>query len=112
MTENETLAAHHFKLQLDGVMLEAVKGINHLSIDKNGGKVTIVRGVKTSTAFTEWVNRSLHDGIGAENLTINEEDSAGRTVRRIQLMDARVTKWESGKPNERVFVVAERGSIE
>ncbi|MFG2222909.1 phage tail protein [Streptomyces sp. NPDC048644] len=109
MAQDGTLAAHRFDVQLDGVVVEAVKGISGLHADEKGGKVTITRGLKKSEVFATWIKKSLDEGDGAaETLTIQEENSHGQTIRRIQLFDAWVDKWESGKSSETVLVLFKR----
>lgn len=120
MAEGDALATHRFGVQLGGVTVESIKEISGLTVEQDvvetqqvtdrgkpinkkqpgghkGGEVTITRGMDQSPEFTDWINKTLLDGDvdGArQNLTIEIQDPKGDTVRRMQLFDAWVSRWE------------------
>ncbi|MER7079899.1 conserved hypothetical phage tail region protein [Saccharopolyspora kobensis] len=146
MAQGDTLSTHRFGVQLGGITVESVKEISGLTVEQDvvetpqvtptgeriykkqpggqkGGEVTITRGLDKSSAFTDWIKKTLLDGDveGArENLTIEIQDSQGETVRRMQLYDAWVSKWdgpevsagESNPATEKATIVFERIEVE
>lgn len=120
MAEGDSLATHRFGVQLGGVTVESIKEISGLTVEQDvvetqqvtdtgkmlnkkqpgghkGGEVVITRGMDQSAEFTDWIKKTLLDGNvedARENLTIEIQDSKGETVRRMQLFDAWVSKWE------------------
>lgn len=146
MAQGDTLSTHRFGVQLGGVTVESVKEITNLTVEQDvvetpqvtptgerifklqpggqkGGEVTITRGMDQSPEFTKWIKKTLMDGDveGArENLTIEIQDSQGETVRRMQIYDAWVSKWEgpefsAGESNpatEKATIVFERIEVE
>ncbi|MFI0466245.1 MULTISPECIES: phage tail protein [Saccharopolyspora] len=120
MAQGDSLATHRFGVQLGGITVESVKEISGLTVEQDvietqqvtptgerinkkqpggqkGGEVTITRGMDQSAEFTDWIKKTLLDGnveVARENLTIEIQDSKGETVRRMQLFDAWVSKWE------------------
>jgi phage tail-like protein len=120
MAEGDALATHRFGVQLGGITVESVKEISGLTVEQDvvetqqvtdrgkpinkkqpgghkGGEVTITRGMDQSPEFTDWINKTLLNGDvdGArQNLTIEIQDPKGDTVRRMQLYDAWVSRWE------------------
>ncbi|TWF95519.1 phage tail protein [Saccharopolyspora dendranthemae] len=146
MAQGDTLSTHRFGVELGSVTVESVKEVSGLTVEQDvietqqvtltgerinkkqpggqkGGEVTITRGLDKSTEFTAWIKKTLIDGDveGArENLTIEIQDSQGETVRRMQLFDCWVSKWEgpgvsAGESNpatEQVTIVFERIEVE
>ena len=120
MAEGDTLATHRFGVQLGGVTVESIKDLSPVTVEQDvvetqqvtdrgkpinkkqpgghkGGEVTITRGMDKSPEFTDWINKTLLNGNvedARQNLTIEIQDPKGETVRRIQLFDAWVSKWE------------------
>src|SRR5690348_16403166 len=117
---NDSLAAHRFGVQLGGVTVESIQEVSGLTFNQDvvevpgvtnsgkpftkkqpgavkGGQVTITRGLDQSSAFTQWINKTMNDGAvqaARQNLTIEIMDTQGSTVRRIDLMNAWVSSWE------------------
>lgn len=146
MAEGDSLSVHRFGVQLGGVTVESIKEISGLTVEQDvvetqqvtdtgkmmnkkqpgghkGGEVTITRGMDKSPEFTSWINKTLTDGEvedARENLTIEVMEPNGSTVRRIQLYDAWVSKWEgpglnAGESNaatEKATVTFERIEVE
>jgi phage tail-like protein len=146
MAQGDTLSTHRFGVELGSVTVESVKEVSGLTVEQDvietqqvtptgerinkkqpggqkGGEVTITRGLDKSTEFTAWIKKTLLDGDveGArENLTIEIQDSRGESVRRMQLYDCWVSKWEgpsfsAGESNpatEQVTIVFERIEVE
>ncbi|WP_243788785.1 phage tail protein [Saccharopolyspora gloriosae] len=146
MAEGDSLSVHRFGVQLGGVTVESIKEISGLVVEQDvvetqqvtdtgkmmnkkqpgghkGGEVTITRGMDKSSEFTEWIKKTLNDGEvedARENLTIEVMEPNGSTVRRIQLYDAWISKWEgpdlnAGESNaatEKATVTFERIEVE
>jgi phage tail-like protein len=146
MATGDTLATHRFGVQLGGVTVESVKEITDLVVEQDvvenmqvspqgklintkqpgahkGGEVTITRGLDPSPAFTDWLNKTIGDGdvdSARENLTIEIMDPKGSTVRRMQLFNAWVSKWngpslnatQSAGAEEKATITFERIEIE
>ncbi|MBQ0925447.1 MULTISPECIES: phage tail protein [Saccharopolyspora] len=146
MAQGDTLSTHRFGVQLGGVTVESVKEVSGLTVEQDvvetqqvtptgelftkkqpggqkGGEVTITRGLDKSTEFTKWIQKTLLDGdveSARENLTIEIQDTKGESVRRMQLYDAWVSKWEgpgfsageSSAATEQVTIVFERIEVE
>jgi phage tail-like protein len=145
MATGDTLATHRFGVQLGGVTVESVKEISGLVVEQDvvetmqvsaqgqpmnkkqpgahkGGEVTITRGMDPSTAFSEWIKKTLNGDVDSarQNLTIEIMDPDGNTVRRMQLFDAWVSKWEgpnlsatqSSGAEEKATITFERIEIE
>lgn len=120
MAQGDSLSTHRFGVQLGGVTVESVKEVSGLTVEQDvietqqvtptgerinkkqpggqkGGEVTITRGMDQSIEFTDWIKKTLIEGnveSARENLTIEIQDSQGSTVRRMQLYEAWVSKWE------------------
>ncbi|GAB2683973.1 phage tail protein [Saccharopolyspora gloriosae] len=146
MAEGDSLSVHRFGVQLGGVTVESIKEISGLVVEQDvvetqqvtdtgkmmnkkqpgghkGGEVTITRGMDKSSEFTEWIKKTINDGEvedARENLTIEVMEPNGSTVRRIQLYDAWISKWEgpdlnAGESNaatEKATVTFERIEVE
>ena len=145
MATGDTLATHRFGVQLGGVTVESVKEISGLVVEQDvvetmqvsaqgkpmnkkqpgahkGGEVTITRGMDPSSAFSDWIKKTLNGDVDSarQNLTIEIMDPDGQTVRRMQLFDAWVSKWEgpslsasqSAGAEEKATVTFERIEIE
>ncbi|MCX2732781.1 phage tail protein [Saccharopolyspora sp. NFXS83] len=146
MAEGDSLSVHRFGVQLGGVTVESVKEVSGLTVEQDvvetqqvtdtgkmmnkkqpgghkGGEVTITRGMDQSPEFTTWINKTLTDGeveSARENLTIEVMEPNGSVVRRIQLYDAWVSKWEgpglnAGESNaatEKATITFERIEVE
>jgi phage tail-like protein len=145
MATGDTLATHRFGVQLGGVTVESVKEISGLVVEQEvvetmqvseqgqpmnkkqpgahkGGEVTITRGMSPNTAFSEWIAKARKGDVdGArQNLTIEIMEPNGSTVRRMQLFDAWVSKWEgpnlsaseSNGAEEKATITFERIEIE
>jgi phage tail-like protein len=146
MATGDSLATHKFGVQLGGVTVESVKEVSGLVVEQDvvetmqvspqgqpmnkkqpgahkGGEVTITRGMDPSTAFTDWIKKTLFNGdvdSARQNLTIEFMDPKGGTQRRIQLYDAWVSKWEgpslsatqSASADEKVTITFERIDVE
>ncbi|HEX6356350.1 phage tail protein [Actinophytocola sp.] len=146
MTQGDTLATHRFGVQLGGVTVESIKEVSGLTVEQDvvetqqvtdrgkpinkkqpgghkGGEVTITRGMDKSPEFTDWINKTLLNGDvedARQNLTIEVQDPKGDTVRRMQLFDAWVSKWEgpglnatqSAGADEKATITFERIEVE
>jgi phage tail-like protein len=113
----DSVAAHNFGLQIDGVMIEYLQGVSGLSQKQdviefkqnsaNGkpitrklpgvaqaGECTVTRGMTQSKAFSDWINSSLKGDMGSarKNASIILMDFQNNPVRRYHLRNA----WCSG----------------
>jgi phage tail-like protein len=118
MAVGDTLATYRFGVQLGGITVESIKDISGMTLDQDvvetaqvsdrgmpmikkqpgaqkGGEVTITRGIDKSSAFSDWIKKALKGDVeGArQNLTIEIQDTEGKTVRRMQLFDAWISNW-------------------
>jgi phage tail-like protein len=115
----DTLATHRFGVQLGGVTVESIKEITDLVVEQDvvenvqvssqgkpmvgkqpgahkGGEMTITRGLTKEKAFTDWLNKTISGGdveSARQNITVEIMDTKGTTVRRMQLFNAWVSKW-------------------
>ncbi|GAA3356971.1 MULTISPECIES: phage tail protein [Saccharopolyspora] len=146
MAEGDSLSVHRFGVQLGGVTVESIKEVSGLTVEQDvvetqqvtdtgkmmnkkqpgghkGGEVTITRGMTESPEFTKWLKKTVSDGEvedARENLTIEVMEPNGTVVRRIQLYDAWVSKWEgpglnAGESNaatEKATITFERIEVE
>ncbi|MCX5049705.1 MULTISPECIES: phage tail protein [unclassified Streptomyces] len=146
MAEGDALSTHVFGVQLGGYRVESIQEISGLTVEEDvveikqvsdtgkqiirkqpgarqAGEVTITRGLDQSSEFTSWIKETLNKGAvssARQNLTIEIMDSEMNTVRRIQLMQGWVSKWEgpslkageSSPATESVTIVFEEISVE
>ncbi|KOV67610.1 phage tail protein [Streptomyces sp. MMG1121] len=142
----DALSTHVFGVQLGGYMVESIQEISGFSVEeevvevkqvsstgkqiirkqpgaRQAGEITITRGLDQSSEFTKWIKETLNDGAidtARQNLTIEIMDTKGSTVRRIQLTNGWVSKWEgpslkageSSPATETVTIVFEEISVE
>jgi phage tail-like protein len=120
MANGDALSTFRFGVQLGGVTVESVQSVSGLSMEQNvvevkqttdrgelvirkqpggrlAGEITLTRGLDKSDALSAWLKKTMEDGnVGSarENITIEMMDSEGKTVRRYNLTDAWVSKWE------------------
>ncbi|WP_107288465.1 phage tail protein [Streptomyces sp. NBRC 110611] len=118
----DNFVVHTFGIQIDGVQLEQLKSISGLGMQqdvitsqhvtdkgvvytrkqpgaKTPGSVTITRGMDKSKALGDWIKETYEKGDvtkGRKNVTIEMKDNTGKTVRRITLMRAWASSWQSG----------------
>ncbi|WNM30856.1 phage tail protein [Streptomyces sp. Li-HN-5-11] len=146
MAEGDALSTHVFGVQLGGYRVESIQEISGLTVEEDvvevkqvsdqgkqiirkqpgarqAGEVTITRGLDKSSEFTKWIKETLNKGAvssARQNLTIEIMDSELNTVRRIQLMQGWVSKWEgpslkageSSPATESVTIVFEEITVE
>ncbi|WP_086565876.1 phage tail protein [Streptomyces africanus] len=146
MAEGDALSTHVFGVQLGGYRVESIQEISGLTVEEDvvevkqvsdtgkqiirkqpgarqAGEVTITRGLDKSSEFTKWIKETLNKGAvesARQNLTIEIMDSEMNTVRRIQLMQGWVSKWEgpslkageSSPATESVTIVFEEITVE
>ncbi|MCX3059543.1 phage tail protein [Streptomyces beihaiensis] len=146
MAEGDALSTHVFGVQLGGYRVESIQEIAGLTVEeevvevkqvsdrgkqiirkqpgaRQAGEVTITRGLDKSSEFTKWIKETLNKGAvssARQNLTIEIMDSELNTVRRIQLMQGWVSKWEgpslkageSAPATESVTIVFEEITVE
>lgn len=121
LPEIDTSVGHSFGLELDGVVVTAVRSVSGLSMERdvvevkqNGpdgslvvkrlpgrwkaGEVTITRGLTEDTTFATWVEESRSGTTDASRavVTIVVHDSSGTAVRRFTLTDAWPKSLEFG----------------
>jgi phage tail-like protein len=120
MAQGDTLSTHIFQVELGGVAVESVQEVSGLSVEvdaievtqvtasgqylikklpgaRKGGEVTISRGLDKSSAFSEWIEKVFEQGSVDEarkNISIIITDAKNTPVRRINLENAWVSKWE------------------
>lgn len=116
----DTLSTHIFQVELGGVAVESVQEVSGLSVEvdaievtqvtpsgqylikklpgaRKGGEVTITRGLDKSSAFSQWIEQVFEKGAVDEarkNISIIVTDSKNTPVRRMNLENAWVNKWE------------------
>ncbi|MCX4882247.1 MULTISPECIES: phage tail protein [unclassified Streptomyces] len=146
MAEGDALSTHVFGVQLGGYRVESIQEISGMTVEEDvvevkqvsdqgkqiirkqpgarqAGEVTITRGLDKSSEFTKWIKETLNKGAvssARQNLTIEIMDSEMNTVRRIQLMQGWVSKWEgpslkageSSPATESVTIVFEEITVE
>jgi phage tail-like protein len=146
MAEGDALSTHVFGVQLGGYRVESIQEISGMTVEEDvvevkqvsdqgkqiirkqpgarqAGEVTITRGLDKSSEFTKWIKETLNKGAvssARQNLTIEIMDSELNTVRRIQLMQGWVSKWEgpslkageSSPATESVTIVFEEITVE
>ncbi|MER6631456.1 phage tail protein [Streptomyces sp. NPDC000987] len=146
MAEGDALSTHVFGVQLGGYRVESIQEISGLTVEEDvvevkqvsdqgkqiirkqpgarqAGEVTITRGLDKSSEFTKWIKETLNKGAvssARQNLTIEIMDSELNTVRRIQLMQGWVSRWEgpslkageSSPATESVTIVFEEITVE
>ncbi|MCD9875129.1 phage tail protein [Streptomyces guryensis] len=146
MAEGDALSTHVFGVQLGGYRVESIQEVSGLTVEeevvevkqvsdqgkqiirkqpgaRQAGEVTITRGLDKSSEFTKWIKETLNKGAvssARQNLTIEIMDSELNTVRRIQLMQGWVSKWEgpslkageSSPATESVTIVFEEITVE
>jgi len=146
MAEGDALSTHIFGVQLGGYLVELIQEISGMTVEEDvvevkqvsdtgkqiirkqpgarqAGEVTITRGLDKSSEFTKWIKETLNKGAvqsARQNLTIEIMDSEMNTVRRIQLMQGWVSKWEgpslkageSSPATESVTIVFEEITVE
>jgi len=146
MADGDALSTHIFGLQLGGYTVESLQEVSGLTVEQDvvdvlqvtaqgktiirkqpgaqkGGEVTITRGLDKSSEFTKWLKETLNKGAvntARQNITIEMKDTETNTARRVQLMNAWVSKWEgpnlkageSAAAVEKVTLVFERVEVE
>lgn len=118
--EGDNAASYNFGLQIDGVLVEYIKGIDGLVMEqdvienpsntadgiakvtvmpgmKKNGQVTVKRGLTESAAFTEWINQSIAGQMSAarKNATIIAMDWSNNPVKRYNLRNAWCSRVET-----------------
>ncbi|QWF77834.1 phage tail protein [Amycolatopsis sp. CA-230715] len=120
MAQGDAASTHLFGLQLGSVEAVIAQEVSGLTIQldvteqpmvtedgkfiirkqpgkRQAGEVTITRVLNESPAFYDWVKLVLMDGNiekARQNVTIEVKTADGKTVRRINLVNAWVSKWE------------------
>ncbi|GLF95278.1 phage tail protein [Streptomyces yaizuensis] len=120
MNYGEIITAHSFSVSLGAFQVETVQEISGLVVEqevvearhvtatgqlvvkkqpgiRRTGEVTITRGLDTSSAFSDWINRSLvqadYDG-ARQNVSIVIRDVHRNPVRSLHLSNAWASRWE------------------
>ncbi|GHE96673.1 phage tail protein [Streptomyces longispororuber] len=121
LRQGESLAAHTFGLQLDGVLVEYLAEVSGLTVEQDvvvsprntdrgqmditilpgvqkNGQCTVVRGVTRSVSFTRWINDSVNGRTGTARKTaaIVLMDHEDNPVRRYTLRNAWCTRTDTG----------------
>ncbi|MER5490177.1 phage tail protein [Streptomyces sp. NPDC002454] len=120
LNPGDSLTSHNFGLQIDGVMIEYLSGVEGLSLEQdvikypqnNGatgkleialmpgaakdGSCTVVRGMTQSSAFTQWINDSLEGRMSSarKNASIIVMDYEDNPVKRYNLRNAWCSKLD------------------
>lgn len=116
----DTLSTHIFQVELGGIAVESVQEVSGLSVEvdaievaqvtpsgqylikklpgaRKGGEVTITRGLDKSSAFSQWIEQVFEKGEideARKNISIIVTDSMNTPIRRMNLENAWVNKWE------------------
>lgn len=123
LSPGDSIAAHNFALQIDGVQVEYLAEVSALSLEQDvitytqnspngmpsvkmmpgiqkGGTVMVTRGQSQSSSFTTWINESLAGNMGTarKNASIIFMDYMNNPVKRYDLRNAWCCKIESGAP--------------
>jgi phage tail-like protein len=119
----DSIAAHNFALQIDGVQVEYLAEVSALTLEQDvikhtqnsvsgkpvvrmmpgisqGGTVTVTRGQTQSASFTQWINESLagNMAMARKNASIVFHDYMNSPVKRYNLRNAWCCKIETGAP--------------
>lgn len=119
----DSIAAHNFALQIDGVQVEYLAEVSALTLEQEvikhtqnsangqpvvrmmpgiqqGGTITVTRGQSQSSSFSEWINESLAGNMdmARKNASIIFMDYQNNPVKRYDLRNAWCCKIESGAP--------------
>ncbi|MGW6460377.1 phage tail protein [Streptomyces sp. NPDC055078] len=109
----DTLTAHNFGLQIDGVMVEHLAEVSGLTLEqdvityvqntaagkqettnmpgnKKHGTCTVVRGMTHSASFTQWINQSFAGQMSSarKNASVIMMDFENNPVKRYNLRNA------------------------
>jgi phage tail-like protein len=123
LSNGDSIAAHNFSLQIDGVQVEYLAEVSALSMEQEvikhvqnsangkpvvkmmpgiqqGGTVTVTRGQTQSSSFSQWINESLagNMAMARKNASIVFMDYMNNPVKRYNLRNAWCCKIESGAP--------------
>ncbi len=116
----DPLVTNTFGVQLGGLTVESLHEVSNLVVEQDvieykqvtpegqllvrklpgarqPGEVTITRGLDKSGVFSAWIDKTLNQGAidaARENITIEAKDTRRNTIRRINLINAWVSKWE------------------
>ncbi|MEC4017971.1 phage tail protein [Streptomyces sp. H27-D2] len=119
---NDNFIVHSFGIQIDGVLLEQLKSVSGIGMQqdvitsqhvtdkgipytrkqpgaKTTSSITLTRGMDKSKALTDWIKETYDNGDlskARKGVTIEMKDNKGATVRRITLVNAWVSAWQSG----------------
>ncbi|MBD0742318.1 phage tail protein [Streptomyces sp. CBMA152] len=120
MANGDALTTHVFGVQLGGFLVELIQEVSGISVEEDvvevkqntsrgeqiirkqpgarkAGEITITRGLDKSSEFTKWIKETLNKGAvnsARQNITIEYKDSEKNTVRRVNLKNGWVSKWE------------------
>ncbi len=115
----DTLSTNRFGVELGGVPVKSVKKISGMVVEQEvvetnqmtptgqpmnskqpgmtkGGQVTLTKGLDQDDALTKWIDQTYGKGDveGArKNLTIEYKKPNGDTIRRVDLVNSWVSKW-------------------
>ncbi|CAO5238244.1 phage tail protein [Frankia sp. AgKG'84/4] len=123
LSSGDSIAAHNFALQIDGVQVEYLSEVSALSLEQDvikyvqnspkgvpsvkmmpgisqGGTVTVTRGQTHSTSFSSWINDSMRGDMSSarKNASIVFMDYENKPLKRYDLRNAWCCKIESGAP--------------
>lgn len=123
LSNGDSIAAHNFALQIDGVQVEYLSEVGALLMEQDvisyvqntpngkptvkkmpgiqqGGTVTLTRGQTQSSSFTQWINDSLAGNMtmARKNASIVFMDYQNNPVKRYHLRNAWCHRIESGAP--------------
>jgi phage tail-like protein len=119
----DSLTAHNFGLQIDGVMVEYLQEVTGLNVKqdviefkqvsatglpitkklpgvKQAGECTVVRGATQSQAFSQWINASIRGDMGSarKNATIIVMDYMNTPVKRYNMRNAWCSAVDMSSP--------------